>query len=134
MNSQEESLIELLLQIRRGEISPKDATKLLRKRLLAVGSASPDNLECASHLEVGKVRPVVVPRESTCIKVRGRPISLSSVLHSLEGARMPKAIRERFPDLTRADWDACLRATTLILLMFEHSGPYQPRGRKKAHA
>jgi hypothetical protein len=127
MGVNEESLIDLLRQLQRGEVFGATASRLLRKRLLAVGSVTPDNVNCADHVEVGKVRPVVGPIEVTGIKVRKRPIRVSEVIHRLEDIRVPKVIRDEFPELTRGEWCACIRITTLIMLSIEHQR-WPPRG------
>lgn len=130
MNNQEEELIELLLGIRRENVSAADATRLLRERLIAVGSATPDNVNCASLLEVGHVRNEVVGQESLCIKVKGREISVSDVVHRLEGLPMPPGIRRGFPELTGSEWNAGVRVTTLVMLMFERAQPHEPKRSK----
>lgn len=115
----EERFIELLLEIRNGKHTNKKATQMLRERILALGSETPDNLNCVNHIEIGKVTPGAGPLEARCIKVRGRDIRVVDVMHTIEDARMPKSVRDRYPDLTTGEWSACLRLATLVLMMFE---------------
>jgi len=128
MNKQEEALINVMLQIRNGTHPSRKLTKELRERLLALGSSTPDNLNCARHIEVGAVRSSIGHSLTRCVKVRKKPISIANVINALEDARVPKVVRDSFPDLTRDEWRACLRVVTLFLLLFEHKDrPRQQR-------
>lgn len=120
MNSQEDALLDIILQIRKGAHPSRKLTKELHERLLAVGSSTPDNLNCVRHIEVGAVRSSIDGSSTRCVKVRKRPISIANLVNTLEDARVPKVVRDGFPDLTRDEWRACLRIVTLFLLLFEH--------------
>lgn len=115
-----DALMELLSQIRRGEDTNKLATRKLRAAVLALGSATDDNLNCVEHIEVGSVRRLFGgPLRNRGLKVRGKPIMISDVIHTLEDSRMPAVVRHAFPALTSKEWDACLRLVTLILISLE---------------
>jgi hypothetical protein len=113
------AFVETLLDIRNGKHPNKEATRMLRERLLAVGSRTPDNVNCARHIEVGTIRPLAGPLETRCIKLRGRNISITDLLDTIGDGRVPRKIRVRYPDVTEEEWHACLRVVMLILLMFQ---------------
>jgi uncharacterized protein (DUF433 family) len=116
----EDSLVRLFLKIRNGEYTDREATKKLRECLLAIGSATPDNQNCTTHIEVGRVRRRHGPSQVRGAKIRGRAIMISDLLDATESAPMPEFVRERFPSLTLAEWEACLRFVMLVLISLEH--------------
>ncbi len=131
-NSHEENLLELLLFINRGKKRGRAATQQLRKFLLGVGSASPDNLNCVEHIEIRAVRrkyhrPITVQ----CLKVKGRDLMVSEVIESLECAPIPPRVRKDLPGLTITEWKACLRLIVLILASAEYDTLRKRPARKK---
>lgn len=117
----EENLLQVLLALHRGDIAGARATARLRDCVLAVGSASPDNINCVEHIEVGSVRRRFArPVEIRSIKIRKRDITLAEMINVLEDAPIPEVVREGFPSLTVAEWRACLRFVTLLLTSADH--------------
>ncbi len=81
-------------------------TAQIRAALLALGSETPDNLNCASRIEIGnaggKINPML------------RDHRLSEIAHTLEDEPMPDRVCTAFPDLSDRDWEAFMRLTTLL--------------------
>ncbi|MDI3292191.1 hypothetical protein [Polyangium sp. 15x6] len=117
----EENLLQLLLALHRGDVMGAHATARLRDCVLAIGSASPDNINCANHIEVGLVRREFArPAPIRCINIKKRNIMLAEVINVLEDAPIPEVVRQEFPGLTIADWRACLRLVTILLTCADH--------------
>jgi hypothetical protein len=48
---------------------------------------------------------------------------LSKMAHAIEGLPMPKELQSALPNITKADWDAFTRMTTLLYGLLEHRSP-----------
>ncbi len=86
----------------------KALTARLREALLAFGSETPCNLNCAARIEIGVSAGEVGPL------LGGHP--LADIAHALEDQPLPDGLRAAFPDLTERDWDAFGRFTTLLYI------------------
>jgi len=86
----------------------KALTARLREALLAFGSETPSNLNCAARIEIGVSAGEVGPL------LGGHP--LADIAHALEDQPLPDGLRAAFPDLTDRDWDAFGRFTTLLYI------------------
>jgi hypothetical protein len=84
-------------------------TAHFREALLAFGSETPDNLNCAERIAIanadGEIGPVLCG------------IRLADIAHELEDQPMPEGVATAFPDLTESDWNAFMRLTTLLYIV-----------------
>jgi hypothetical protein len=96
-----------------------ESTQLM-EAFLEFGSQTDDNLNCYRHIEYGLVpRAVCRPKETYGLKLRGKDILVSDVIHLIEDLDLPDGIKEQFPDLTRNEWAAITRMATMMLIAFE---------------
>lgn len=107
----QQKFIEALNALAAGQSNPQELKTTLREALLDFGSATPDNLNCANRVEVGRVGP------HTGLKITGREALFSDISHALEAEPMPSGIKEQFPQISEKDWDAFTRMTTLIYIL-----------------
>ncbi len=107
-------LLEALNELARGRASAGKLTRKLRTALIGFASETPDNLACAERIEVGIVDPDIG------LKVRGQPRLFSEMAHAIEGGPMPKRLEGALPNITKAEWDAFTRMTTLLYVLLEH--------------
>ena len=108
--------LEALCGMANGQTMSEKLTLKLRQALLDFGSETPDNLNCASRVEVGRVGPETGP------KITGQDALFSDISHALESAAMPAEIRKQFPEISEKDWDAFTRMTTLIYILLSPDG------------
>lgn len=87
-------------------------TAQFREALLALGSETPDNLNCAERIGIGIANRETGPEFGPTL--RGYP--LAEIAHVLEDEPMPQGLRTAFPHLTDRDWDAFGRLTTLLYI------------------
>ena len=73
-----------------------------------LGSGTPDNLNCASRIEIGNAGGKISPML--------RDHKLSEIAHTLEDEPMPDRVRTAFPDMSDRDWEAFMRLTTLLYI------------------
>ena len=106
-----EQFLAALNAIAGGQATPEQLTRKLRQALLDFGSETPDNLNCAHRVEVGRVGAETGP------KIIGHDALFSDIAHALESEAMPSAIKKQFPDIAEKDWDAFSRITTLIYIL-----------------
>lgn len=106
------AFIEALMSIVEADISNEKLTADLRAAFLDFGSGTPDNLKCASRIEIGPLG------DETGMKIRGRGLLLADIAYGVEDLPMPDGLKASFPDLTADDWDAFTRLTTLIYVCF----------------
>jgi len=96
--------------------------------ILLLGSETPDNLNCYSHVEYG-----IVPNENDAgnsgdssstkltygLKIKGKDISLSDIMNAVEDMGVPAEVAAVFPTITEHEWNAATRMITMILLSIE---------------
>ncbi len=99
---------QTLNAIANGDPDAGDLTAQFRSALLAFGSETPDNLNCAGRIEIG------IADGKTAPLLGGHP--LAGIAHALEDQPIPEDLRAAFPDLTERDWDAFGRLTTLLYI------------------
>lgn len=92
-----------------------EITDELRMALLAIGSETQSNLEAVAHIEFAAVKEQDRSAIVMGPKLIGEPILLSHLFWRLEGEPMPANIRNAFPRLSKAKWDAALRFVVLVL-------------------
>ena len=100
-------------------------TVRLRRALLDFGSETDDNVNAASRIEVGPVAATTC-RKGQGMRLAGTDIGLASVVNVAEGCPVPQQVREYFPEIQQAEWDAVLRVACLVLLSFEAPGADSP--------
>ncbi len=97
-----------LNEIASGGDDAEALTAQLRAALLALGSETPDNLNCANRIEIGNSGGKICPML--------RDHWLADIAHTLEDEPMPDGVRTAFPDLAEQDWEAFMRLTTLLYI------------------
>ena len=93
-------------------------TVRLRRALLDFGSETDDNVDAASRIDVGPFA-ATTSRKRQGMRLAGTHIALASVVNAAEGSPVPQQVRDYFPDIQQAEWDAVLRVACLVLLSFE---------------
>jgi hypothetical protein len=92
----------------------------LRETFLAMGSETPDNLDCMRHLEVGPITDgTSLARPCWGLRLAGTGEALSEVMNCAEGMDVPATVLERYPTVSQSEWDALFRFATMILSAFE---------------
>ncbi len=125
--STKESFREKLCQLPSwGTDEPQIAndSRSFMKAFLDYGSETPDNLICFEHIEFGKVSDQDVGTgEVVGLKLKNKPILLSTIANAIECLEFPKDIPESemeyFPDISKEEWDAATRMMTMVLTAFE---------------
>nr|WP_044201224.1 hypothetical protein [Oscillochloris trichoides] len=98
----------------------EDFSEEIMQVFLAVGSETPDNLNCYDHVEYGFVGEHALQIEDGYgLKVKGKPILLSEIANTMEGIDIPESIRLDFPSLTNQEWKAITRMITMVFLSLE---------------
>jgi hypothetical protein len=92
----------------------------LMKLFLQFGSETPDNLNCFSHIEYGKVEKDLGYEYG--FKVKNKNISVVNIINYVESLNIPEEIREAFPELTPDEWSAITRISTMVVLAFSRWG------------
>jgi hypothetical protein len=85
---------------------------------LAYGSETEDNMSAVARVGVRSV-PMFGDRIIVGPTLKEPAVLVSDVLNRAEEADIPEAVREGFPELSQADWQAVMRLATLILTAFE---------------
>lgn len=85
--------------------------------LLDYASETPDNVASIEKIEIGKVE--VDKRLYSGLKIKGKNILLSEIMHGIENMSMPADIKEQFPNLTQQEWEAATRIIYLVLSSLE---------------
>ncbi len=120
------------------EHTAKGWEKLVRswkKAFLALGSETPDNLDCTKRVDYGQLSPKFHQTKGLQgLRIRGTRIPFATIASSVEGIEIPKVIADEFPDVTQAQWDAFLRVVTMIFIALEHPHQTRKRTRKKPKA
>lgn len=93
--------------------STEAKTKELRKAILAYGSETPDNIDCAQRIENADYKDVGMDYHGLVLS--NTDISLSTLLNTAEGSAVPELVTARYPGITQEDWDSVLRFCTLLL-------------------
>ena len=97
-----------------------ETSERLMKAFLAFGSETDDNMNCFRHVEYGPVDNLVYrPNPIYGLKLKGKKILISDVIHSVGDLKLPTEIAEEYPDLTEDEWSAITRMATMVLLAFE---------------
>lgn len=110
------------------ELQPSVISEEVMRMVLLLGSETPDNLNCYSHVEYG-----MVPNESDTgnsgdssstkltygLKIKGKDISLSDIMNAVEDMGVPAEVAAVFPTITEHEWNAATRMITMILLSIE---------------
>lgn len=104
--------LQALTSIQAGRADLAILTADLRQALLAFASETPDNVACASQIEVGTVA------HELGIKFRNHNTLFCDIAHAAEELPLPEAMKSQFPKLTNADWQAFTRMTTLLYVFF----------------
>lgn len=108
-----EALLNALRQLANGRGSDEHLSNNLRAALLDFGSETPDNVNCASRIEVGTVET------GRGLKFKDKHLLLSEFAYQLEDAPMPDSVKRALPEVTEQDWDAFMRFTVLLYLALE---------------
>jgi hypothetical protein len=115
----ENKLIDKLFKIATAENLEQDLELLnqeLEKGFFAMGSETPDNVNCMNHVEYGLTSDKPWGHEFG-FKIKGKDISLSDIINWAE--EIPNGVKEDFPDLTQEEYDACIRMVAMIVMAFE---------------
>ncbi|WP_322780107.1 hypothetical protein [Frankia sp. Cas4] len=110
-------LASLVAIARQSSTLPGELNAEFRQAFLDFGSETEDSASAVDRLLIRQVNgshPSVI-----ALTVGANAVPLASVTNSAEGSDIPTGVREDFPELEQADWDAVLRVVTLILTALE---------------
>ena len=85
-------------------------TRNLRQALLAIGSETPDNLQCVADLDFGPIE------DGAGLRLSKLELPISDLAYELENLPLPAELKSRFPGLEERDWEAFGRLVTLLLI------------------
>ena len=89
---------------------------------LQFASETEDNLDCFNHIEYGIVSDRDFGPESVFgLKVKGKNILVSDVISGMGIRDIPKMISDDYPELTKEEWLAIRRITSIVLISLECS-------------
>ena len=94
-------------------------TELFRRALLAFGSETDDNQNCAASIGVSSVGKG--KRRMTGLAVSRTRSLLSEILNSAESIRVPKQVRRQHPEITQREWAAVMRLAALVFVALERN-------------
>jgi hypothetical protein len=114
-----ESILDLLRGVRAGAIDDDAATLLLRRVVLAAGSNTEDNANCLDLVDIGPGLPEPGGPIPHGLRLRGRDVMVSDVLHQAEDTEVPKVVSEALGGVTQKEWEACLRIVVHLLIACE---------------
>lgn len=98
----------------------KKLSRELMRAFLDEGSETPDNLNCAEHIEFGWIHNRSFGPMHICgLKLKGKDILVSDVVHLIEDEEITQSIQEQYPELTLEEWSAVTRITTMVLIALE---------------
>lgn len=87
------------------------------QELLNFGSETPDNLNCADHIEFGRF--TLNEQTRVGLKIRKKNIPISLLMNVLENMTLPQEVKDHYPELEEYEWDAVTRVITLLLIALE---------------
>ncbi len=93
------------------------ATNKMQKAILDYGSETPDNIACADQLEVAAYQEL--DRTYHGIRLSHLGVGLSTLINAAEGCPIPDQLKNQFPTISQAEWDAVLRLCTLLVTALE---------------
>ena len=113
------AVLEALRKVSEGG-DADDLTERLRRALLDFGSETPDNRTMADGLRIGQGQQDGTP-------AFGPTLGQSDVLvaefaWAVEDLPMPLHLKQRFPELSNADWDTYTRFCTLVMSALTRRG------------
>jgi hypothetical protein len=118
------SVHDLLAMLRAlaGETGMPDlSAERFRAAVLAFASETPDNLAALDRLTVASFRDADgIVRRGLALRASGVP--LADIAWTLEELDPPAALAARHPDMTRADWEAFTRLTTILYSLLSRAG------------
>jgi hypothetical protein len=114
-------IIQFLI-LKKGKYSQKSRKNFdqkIRTLFLECYSETEENLNAFHCLKYGK-SPNRYGPSVLGFKVKESDILISDILNAVEDMKdIPSEIKESFPNLTYAQWDAAMRITTVLLLRLE---------------
>jgi hypothetical protein len=119
LNTQKEFRDALCAVAEDKKSSSQKLAQNLRRAWLRYGSETEDNLRASALISVGNCTGSLGRPTGRCLKIRGKDIDISDVLHQLESCPIPEPLAEVYPNLTPEHWDAITRlvAMTFFVLM-----------------
>ncbi|QHT65547.1 hypothetical protein GXP67_02130 [Rhodocytophaga rosea] len=111
------NLLMYMANLRFTDPQVQSMNEQFRTALLDFASETPDNLASVDNIEIGKIR--VNGRLESGLKIKGKKIMLSELMHSIEEMDLPEEIKAEYPKLTQEEWAAATRIMTLILSSLE---------------
>jgi hypothetical protein len=122
-----EAFLEVLGEIAHGAGTSEDLTDRLRLVVLDYASETPDNRAAMARIAVAEAPDWPECRKNSIGPVlEGAGLRLADIAHALEDLEMPEALARAFPGMGTPDWDAFMRFTVLIYMLFQAEAPEQP--------
>lgn len=88
----------------------------IREALLLQASSTPDNIACSEHIEYARFPGSQSgPKQTFGLKLVGKETFLSDIAWELECDDVVDLVATRRPELSRAEIEAALRVSTLLL-------------------
>jgi len=111
MMNTKKNLLNSLNNIAEKKSPSDDLLKQFSKCFLDYASATPDNLDCIENLTISD-------GDVTGLGLNSGEL-ISEIMNSAEGCEIPEQVKSAYPNLNQAQWDAILRLSTIILMLFE---------------
>jgi hypothetical protein len=123
-NMNKNNFLEILHHLADNSLAGDELAEMsgqLMKAFLDFGSETPDNLNCFQNVEYGLVinRIDGANRDKTGLKLKGRNVLISEVMNVVEDLEIPAEVKEYYPKLTKEQWSAITRITTMVLISLE---------------
>lgn len=116
------SFINLLFNI--PDIKNYEIDKDLRDTFFKSFPETPDNHDSFNNISYGCVENFdsYLPKNIYGLKLKNKDVLLSEMIYTIENMisnEIPKELIEKYPNVNKEEWEACLRITMLILSSFE---------------
>jgi hypothetical protein len=120
MSIQQNFLTAILAESTETELQLKDKT--FKQLFLAFSSETDENLDCLKYLEYGKMRDEASGKITSGIKIKNKNILISDIMNAIEDLEeIPAPVKDYFPALTKAEWQATTRVMTVLSLFLENT-------------
>jgi len=125
-------LLDTLSEIHRGTSTDAQVTSHLRRNLVAFGSASDDNVNCAKALKIRTVRsPYIDKTKVRQLMLKSSGLAMSDVVDAIESLPLLPEVKQMLPELSESEWRATLRFLALVLVATERDIPIKRSTRTK---
>lgn len=92
----------------------------LRELFLLHWSETPDNKETSKYIDLGEVKNKFTQKSESGLVSKSQNALLSEIIwHSFGNTEVPSEVLEKYPSLTKEEWNQILRICQYVLSLFE---------------